>query len=148
MGKDKDICAVVDSRIDLLRSIPANKKEKKKVWKSKGIKRQEIENEIVKRPLVHIGGDQMTEVDIIAYRKQLLEHIPANKKRKKDWLVSWNQLQSADEAINKGHSIRKLETGIKSIQEIHPWINRCSDSLILAWRDVLFKDIKIESLDL
>ena len=135
MGKDKDICAVVDSRIDLLRSIPANKKKKKKVWKSKGIKRQEIENEIVKRPLVHIGGDQMTEVDIIEYRKQLLEHIPSNKKRKKDWLVTWNQLQSADEAINKRNS--KIETGIKSVQESHPWINSCSDSLILAWRDVL-----------
>lgn len=127
--------------------------------------------------------DKMVELDVTADRKQLLEHSPANKKRKKGTLSTWNQINSVNDVINNGllsdtYEVRKLlltasvsdrqtkewrvkwyesqehETELRQFpskkqhtsgQRVHPWTNRCSNALILAWRDHLYKDIQIDT---
>ena len=82
-------------------------------------------------------------LDISTLRRRLLLGIPGKKKRKKDWLEAWNQLQQSEatplerqsrEPINKN----QIDTVSRRLQ---PWIGQCSSSELLAWRDFCYRNI-------
>ena len=90
--------------------------------------------------------NQLSDIGLIGYRGKLLEHIPANKKKKKEWIAQWNHLQKLAEALRTEPKDLQPKSGIDI--EIYPWRNQCNSSLILAWRDHIYKNSQIDSTDL
>ena len=86
--------------------------------------------------------------EISAFRSQLLKGIPANKKKKKSWLMTWNQLQQSEGSC----TVRKVDkddtvTRITEITGIlrQPWMGQLSTSETMAWRDHLYHNLDCES---
>ena len=86
--------------------------------------------------------------EISTLRSQLLKGIPANKKKKKSWLQTWNQLQKSAACCQERRSDKDdKDIRITEIMETlrQPWMGQCSTSEILAWRDHLYQHIDCES---
>ena len=82
---------------------------------------------------------KLTSSEISDIRQSLLK-ASLSERQTIAWRVKWEELQGIElELVQRAKSIP---------DQIYPWANRCNDSLILAWRDYLYKDIKEDSMDL
>ena len=82
--------------------------------------------------------------EISSFRTRLLMEIPAKKKKKKCWLVIWNQLQESEagchkDYLDKANKNKKINEHIENRRQ--PWLRQCSPSEILAWRDHLYRNL-------
>ena len=92
---------------------------------------------------------QLTLSEISDIRQHLLK-ASLSERQTIAWRVKWEELQQLETGIGQ----LKFKESFKYKQRIHPgtsmypWVNRYSNSLKLAWRDHMYKDIRTDSADL
>ena len=88
------------------------------------------------------GGDlrKLTTCEIMDKRQSLLK-ASLSERQTIAWRVKWEELHELEKELGQLKSKEKININ----QKIYPWGNRCSNSLILVWRDHLYKDIQVDS---
>ena len=92
--------------------------------------------------IIKLNSDlsKLTINEILEHRNALLK-ASILERQSKAWRIKWKELQK----LERGLVHRTLFKKVDYDQKPYPWINRCNNSLILAWRDHIYKDIKTES---
>ena len=96
--------------------------------------------------IIKLNVSDLSKLNIyeISDHRQFLLKASLSERQTNAWRVKWIKLQELEQELDQ-FNFKEI---YNDSQTIYPWTNSCSNSLILTWRDHLYKDIGIDSRDL